>query len=72
MHITVDASKLSHPDAVARYAGKPKPYLAGMRFALEALGIALPDQLQRKSPGSKRSAQPSRMTALRDRKKALA
>ncbi|WP_137753224.1 hypothetical protein [Sphingopyxis sp. L1A2A] len=72
MHVTVDASILSHPDAVARYVGKPKPYLAGMRFALEALGVALPGPLQRKAPGRKRSAQPSRMTALRDRKKALA
>lgn len=67
MHFTVDVRKLSHPDAIARYAGKPKPYLAGMRFALEALGIDLPPALQRKSPGRKRSTQPSRMTLWRDR-----
>lgn len=72
MQITVNLSNLSHPDIVARYTGKPKAYITGMRFALEVLGVALPGPLQRKAPGRKRSAQPSRMTALRDRKKALA
>lgn len=74
MIFKVDATNLEHPAIVAHYANKPKAYHTGMRFALETLGIALPSPLQRKSSGRPRAltGNPSRMTAWRDRNRALA
>jgi hypothetical protein len=73
MIIKVDPADLENPAIVAHYASKPKAYHTGMRFALETLGIALPSQLQRKPSGRPRAiaGNPSRMTAWRDRNRAL-
>ncbi len=59
MLITIDASKLSDPDAVARYAGRERSYRSGMRHALEALGVPVPAPLQPRQPGRKRAHSPT-------------
>lgn len=70
MHVTVNASRLTQPGAVAHYMGKDPSYLTGMRFALETLGIDLPEPLKRKAPGRKRSANPCIATRYQDVRKA--
>ena len=71
MIVTVDTAKLTTPELIARYTrGRDHPHCQGMRHVMDLLGIDLPEPLQRRPSGCKRSANPSRMTLSRDKQKA--
>jgi|EndMetStandDraft_4_1072995.scaffolds.fasta_scaffold430496_2 hypothetical protein len=73
MIVSVDTDNLLTPTMLAQYGAYSK-YRTGIRAALEALGIDLPEPFKRLREGGRRPRMdpPSKTTMWRDRKKAEA